>query len=111
MVQKFGALPRNIDEAACAAKGVRVLTIRRRVNCACAEMAFALMFALAKKLNRVLGRISIEQLAQVGYPFRPFDRRHMPLHPAVQFGQRHWCGGFAGGVVRLQHGGQLPLML
>jgi phosphoglycerate dehydrogenase-like enzyme len=78
VVQKFGALPRNIDEAACAAKGVRVLTIRRRVNCACAEMAFALMLTLAKKLNRVLGRISAEQLAEAGYPYKPFDRRHTP---------------------------------
>jgi len=78
VVQKFGALPRNIDEAACAAKGVRVLTIRRRVNCACAEMAFALMLTLAKKLNNVLGRISVEQLAAAGYPYKPFDRRHTP---------------------------------
>jgi phosphoglycerate dehydrogenase-like enzyme len=78
VVQKFGALPRNIDEAACAAKGVRVLTIRRRVNCACAEMAFALMLTLAKKLNRVLGRISAEQLADAGYPYKPYDRRHTP---------------------------------
>src|SRR5262245_39520579 len=57
VVQKFGAFPRNIDRAACEARAVRVLTIRRRVNCACAEMAFALMLTLAKKLNRVLGRI------------------------------------------------------
>jgi phosphoglycerate dehydrogenase-like enzyme len=78
VVQKFGALPRNINEAACAAKGVRVLTLRRRVNCACAEMAFALMLTLAKKLNRVLGRISVEQLAEAGYVYKPFDRRHTP---------------------------------
>ncbi len=49
VVQKFGALPRNIDQAACAAKGVRVLTIRRRANYACAEMAFALMLTLAQE--------------------------------------------------------------
>lgn len=78
VVQKFGARPRNIDQTACAAKGVRVLTIRRRVNCACAEMAFALMLALAKKLNRVMGRISVEQLAEAGYAYKPFDRRHTP---------------------------------
>jgi phosphoglycerate dehydrogenase-like enzyme len=76
VVQKFGALPRNIDLAACKARGVKVLTLRRRANCACAEMAFALMLTLAKKLNRVLGRISVEQLAEAGYPYRPFDRRH-----------------------------------
>jgi phosphoglycerate dehydrogenase-like enzyme len=78
IVQKFGMMPRNIDEAACAARAVKVLTIRRRANCACAEMAFTLMLTLAKKLNRVLGRISVGQLAQVGYSYRPFDRRHTP---------------------------------
>jgi phosphoglycerate dehydrogenase-like enzyme len=78
VVQKFGVRLRNIDQAACAAKGVEVLTLRRRANCACAEMAFTLMLILAKKLNRVMSRISVEQLAQAGYPFRPFDRRHTP---------------------------------
>jgi phosphoglycerate dehydrogenase-like enzyme len=78
VVQKFGALARNIDRAACEARDVQVLTIRRRVNCACAEMAFALMLTLAKKLNRVMGRISVEQLAEAGYVYKPFDRRHTP---------------------------------
>ncbi len=78
VVQKFGALPRNIDAAACEAQGVTRAHLRRRVNCACAEMAFALMLTLAKKLNRVLGRISVEQLAEAGYPYKPFDRRHTP---------------------------------
>lgn len=78
VVQKYGARPRNIDQAACAAKGLKLLTIRRRANIACAEIAFALMLTLAKKLNRLLGRISVEQLAAAGYPYRPFDRRHTP---------------------------------
>jgi len=78
VVQKFGALPRNIDRAACEARGVKVRILRRRVNCACAEMAFALMLTLAKKLNRVMGRISVEQLAEAGYIYKPFDRRHTP---------------------------------
>jgi phosphoglycerate dehydrogenase-like enzyme len=78
VAQKFGALPRNIDRAACEARGVKVRTIRRRVNCACAEMAFTLMLILAKKLNRVMGRISVEQLADAGYIYKPFDRRHTP---------------------------------
>jgi phosphoglycerate dehydrogenase-like enzyme len=77
-VQKFGVVLRNIDQQACAAKGIKVLTLRRRANCACAEMAFALMLILAKKLNRVMGRVSVEQLAEAGYPYRPFDRRHTP---------------------------------
>jgi phosphoglycerate dehydrogenase-like enzyme len=78
VVQKFGMLPRNIDQAACAAKGVKVLTLRRRANCACAEGAFALMLTLAKKLNRYMGRISVERLAQAGLTYKPFDRRHTP---------------------------------
>ena len=47
-VQKFGPGLRNIDTAACAARGVKVLTIRRRANVACAEHAFALMLALSR---------------------------------------------------------------
>src|SRR5262249_26208731 len=43
VVQKFGLSPRNIDTAACAAQGIKVLTIRRRANIACAELAIALM--------------------------------------------------------------------
>ena len=78
VVQKYGFKPRNIDVAACAAKGVKVLTIRRRANIACAELAIALMLTLAKKLHRLAGRISAEQLAAVGYHYRPFDRRHTP---------------------------------
>src|SRR5262245_6007442 len=49
-VQKYGALPRNINERACGAGGIKVLTIRRRANLACAEHAFALMLALARKI-------------------------------------------------------------
>jgi phosphoglycerate dehydrogenase-like enzyme len=78
VVQKYGFKPRNIDTAACVAKGIKVLTIRRRANIACAELAIALMLTLAKKLHRVAGRISVEQLREVGYPYKPFDRRHTP---------------------------------
>ena len=57
---------------------VKLLTLRRRANIACCEMAFALMFTLAKKLNRVLNKISVEQLTAAGYPYKPFDRHHTP---------------------------------
>jgi len=77
-VQKFGLSPRNIDTAACAAKGIKVLTIRRRANIACAELAIALMLTLAKKLHRLVGRISVERLREAGYAYKPFDRRHTP---------------------------------
>jgi phosphoglycerate dehydrogenase-like enzyme len=78
VVQKYGARPRNIDRDACQARGIKLLTIRRRANIACAEVAMTLMLTLAKKLSHLMGRISVEQLAEAGYPYRPFDRRHTP---------------------------------
>jgi phosphoglycerate dehydrogenase-like enzyme len=78
VVQKYGLSLRNIDTAACAAKGIKVLTIRRRANIACAELAIGLMLTLAKKLHRLAGRISVEQLREAGYAYKPFDRRHTP---------------------------------
>jgi phosphoglycerate dehydrogenase-like enzyme len=77
-VQKYGSRPRNIDAHACSSRGIKLLTIRRRANIACAEVAFMLMLTLAKKMHRVMNRISVEQLARVGYGYKPFDRRHTP---------------------------------
>ena len=77
-VQKYGAMPRNIDTAACAARGIKLMTFRRRANIACAEVAITLMLTLAKKMHRLAGRISAEQLAAEGYVYKPFDRRHTP---------------------------------
>jgi phosphoglycerate dehydrogenase-like enzyme len=77
-VQKFGSRPRNIDLQACGSHNVKVLTIRRRANIACAEVAFTLMLSLAKKMHRLTNRISTDQLARVGYSYKPFDRRHTP---------------------------------
>ena len=76
VVQKYGLITRNIDAAACAARNMKILTLRRRANIACAEHAFALMLALAKKLHRIHGLISAEQLEAAGYSPRAFDRRH-----------------------------------
>jgi phosphoglycerate dehydrogenase-like enzyme len=78
LVQKFGAIPRNIDVRACTARKVKVLTLRRRANIACAEHVFALMLALARRLDAVRQRRTKEQNAAVGHPLRPFDRRHTP---------------------------------
>jgi phosphoglycerate dehydrogenase-like enzyme len=77
-VQKYGVDLRRIDEKACAAKGVAVLTLRRRANIACAELALTLMLMLARRVNELAGRISVEALAELGYHFQPFDRRHTP---------------------------------
>src|SRR5262245_19755067 len=78
VVQKYGAVLRNIDVDACAATGVKLLKLRRRANIACAEHAFALMLGLARRIHRVRGLISIERLAAAKYSFKPFDRRHVP---------------------------------
>jgi phosphoglycerate dehydrogenase-like enzyme len=77
-IHQYGVVLRHIDIEACAAKGIKVLTIRRRANVACAEVAIGLMLTLAKKMHRLAGRISVEQLAAAGYPYKPFDRRHTP---------------------------------
>jgi phosphoglycerate dehydrogenase-like enzyme len=77
-VQKYGVGMRDIDTAAAAARGVKLITLRRRANIACAEHAMGLMLALAKKTVRFAGRISVEALAELGYHYQPFDRRHTP---------------------------------
>src|SRR5213080_4040581 len=63
VVHKYGAVLRNIDVAACAAAGVKILGVRRRANVACAEHAFALMLALARRIHRIAGLSSIAQLS------------------------------------------------
>ena len=79
VVHKYGAVLRNIDVAACAAAGVKVLGVRRRANIACAEHAFALMLALARRIHRIAGLSSIAQLSAANLPpYKPFDRRHVP---------------------------------
>lgn len=75
-VYRFGFVMRNIDTAACAARGVKVLTVRRRPNIACAEQAVGMMLVLARRMHRIGNLISIEQVEAAGYPYKPFDRRH-----------------------------------
>lgn len=77
IVQKFGTDTRNIDLDACAARGVEVCTLRRRVNVAVAEHAFAMMLALAKKIVPTHGLLDTESLEAAGYEPRMFDRRHI----------------------------------
>jgi phosphoglycerate dehydrogenase-like enzyme len=78
VVQKYGSKPDNIDTTACAARGIKLLTIRRRADIICAEIAITAMLTLAKKLHRFAGRISVESMAELGYPYKPFDRRNAP---------------------------------
>ena len=76
VIQKFGTDTRNIDLEACAARGVAVKTLRRRVNIAVAEHAFTLMMAMAKKLCLVNHRIDEDSLREVGFEAVMHDRRH-----------------------------------
>jgi phosphoglycerate dehydrogenase-like enzyme len=78
VIHKYGMIVRNIDVAACEARGVKVLSVRRRANVACAEHAFALMLALARQIDALNGLISIDQLPNAKRPYRPFDRHHTP---------------------------------
>src|ERR1700685_677785 len=59
-VQKYGVDLRRIDGAACAAKGIAVLTLRRRANIACAELALTLMLMLSRRVNDLQGRLRAE---------------------------------------------------
>lgn len=77
IVQKYGAVTTNIDAAACARAGVRLLTLRRRANIACAEHALALMLALSRKIAETDGLVSVEQLRAAGYAPAQFDRTHV----------------------------------
>ena len=85
VVQKFGAILRNIDTEACAKAGIKVLTLRRRANISCAEHVFGLMLALSRKLETVSGLVTAERIKAAGFQYRPFDRRHTPgsNHPRV----------------------------
>ena len=78
VVHKYGAILRNIDVAACASRGIKVLAVRRRANISCAEHAFALMLTLARRMAELNGLISIEQIFVGGRSYTPFDTRHTP---------------------------------
>jgi glyoxylate reductase/D-3-phosphoglycerate dehydrogenase len=76
IAQKYGTVLENFDAAACRRAGVRVLTLRRRVNISCTEHAYALMLALARKIHETAGLISVEQLQAAGYSPTKYDREH-----------------------------------
>ena len=76
IAQKYGTILANLDAAACRRAGVRMLTLRRRVNVSCAEHAFGLMLGLARKIRETAGLISVEQLQAAGYSPTRYDRAH-----------------------------------
>jgi phosphoglycerate dehydrogenase-like enzyme len=71
IAHKFGALASNIDRAACAAYGIEVAILPRRVNIAVAEQCFALMLALAKHVCALDGLVERGALEEAGYSIRP----------------------------------------
>lgn len=75
-VQKFGGLASNFDAAACQRRGIQIGVQRRRVNIAVAEHGFALMIALAKRLNVLNGLVDDARLRTAGFRPDPFDRRY-----------------------------------
>lgn len=101
VVQKHGVSLRNIDVEACAARGVRVLPLRRRGNMTAAEHIFSLMLGLARKLTTIDGLITVERLTQAGYAPRFFDRRYSPNANWARIGGLRSLHGSRLGIVGL----------
>lgn len=76
VVQKYGALTRNIDTVACARHGVTVSVQRRRVNVALSELAFAMIAGLGKHLFELNHVIDEPRLKAAGHTIRPYDKRY-----------------------------------
>ncbi len=76
IVHSFRSDIRNIDQAACAARGIEVRPFNRRVNTAVGEHAFALMLALAKRVCQTNKLLTMDSLHAAGFPSKLYDRRH-----------------------------------
>ncbi|MHA1109318.1 MAG: hypothetical protein ACTSQV_09410, partial [Alphaproteobacteria bacterium] len=76
IVHSFRTDIRNIDQAACAARGIEVRPFERRVNIAVGEHAFALLLALAKRVCETNKLLTLETLQEAGFPSKLYDRRH-----------------------------------
>ena len=76
IVHSFRTDIRNIDQAACAARGIEVRPFERRVNTAVGEHAFALLLALAKRVCQTNKLLTMDSLHAAGFPAKPYDRRH-----------------------------------
>jgi phosphoglycerate dehydrogenase-like enzyme len=96
VVQKFGTDMRNIDLEACARHGVAVYPLRRRVNIAVAEHAFAMMISMAKKLCLINHRIDTQSLNDVGFAARMHDTRHAA---AANWGRVYGLGTLYGATI------------
>jgi phosphoglycerate dehydrogenase-like enzyme len=101
VLQKFGSRLRNIDTAACAARNVKLLTLRRRANISCAEHAFGLMLMLARKLDELDGLVTVERIKAARGAFRPFQRRHTPGGNYARLGGTRALNGATIGIIGL----------
>jgi phosphoglycerate dehydrogenase-like enzyme len=70
IVQKFGTIGTNIDQGACAERGVAVAFLHRHVNVAVAEHCVALMLVLAKRISALDGLVERSTLEAAGYRIR-----------------------------------------
>lgn len=77
LVQKFGIDARNVDLGACAAAGVPVRVLRRRVNGTVAEHAILLMMAVGRKLIETHGALDFASLQALGYKPAKFHPDHV----------------------------------
>ena len=63
-------LKSNPKLESATARGIEVLTVRRRSNTNVAEHTFALLLAMAKRLPAIANVVTAEQLASAGRPLR-----------------------------------------
>lgn len=101
VVQKYGTVLRNIDGAACARRGIKVLTVRRRANTGCAEYVFGLMIMLAKRLHETPNLLSLDQLNGAGFAPRHFDRRYTSNSNWLRIGGMRNLSGSTVGIIGL----------
>jgi phosphoglycerate dehydrogenase-like enzyme len=101
VVQKFGTGLRNIDVAACAARGIKLRTLRRRANISCAEHAFGLILMLARRLDELNGLVSVARIEAAGQNYRPYDRRHTPGGNFARVGGTRALHGATIGIIGL----------
>ncbi len=93
VIYKFGTMTEGIDRRACAARGVDVRTVRRRANISVAEHTFALLLTMARRLDKAIGLVTPERLAEGGFQLASYDRQHTP---GSNFGRVDATGLLAG---------------
>lgn len=101
LVLKFGTNTSRIDIAACTRRGIAVDILRRRVNVAVAEQAFALMLALAKRIPALAGIVTEPALSAAGFDPTPYDRRYTGNSNFARIGGLRTLAGAVIGIVGL----------